>query len=128
MNRKRDSLRRLIWMIAALLIAGTSLICWTVHRTDRSMRKDLLQEARIVAQSVSLNQLQSLTGTTADLNTPVYLKLKKQLSAIKRANSRCRFAYIMGRKPDGQVFFFADNEPVGSQDEAPAGQIYGGIL
>jgi PAS domain S-box-containing protein len=124
MNRKRDSLRRLIWMIAALLIAGTSLICWTVHRTDRSMRKDLLQEARIVAQSVSLNQLQSLTGTTADLNTPVYLKLKKQLSAIKRANSRCRFAYIMGRKPDGQVFFFADNEPVGSQDEAPAGQIY----
>jgi signal transduction histidine kinase len=30
----------------------------------------------------------------------------------------------MGRRTDGAVFFFVDSEPVGSEDESPAGQIY----
>ena len=34
---------------------------------------------------------------------------------------------VLGRRADGSVFFFVDSEPVGSEDESPAGQVYGEI-
>jgi len=110
--------------ITALLISGALFTWWSVNRADHAMRDDLLQQANQVAPAITLRRLQALTGTVADLTTPDYLRLKEQLADGQKANPGCRFAYLMGRKPDGRVFFFVDNEPVGSEHESPAGQIY----
>jgi PAS domain S-box-containing protein len=123
MGLNKGSLQMTV-LLAAMLAVGVLFTWWIVHRTDRAMRDDLLQQARLVMKAVNLDRLQALTGTAADLNTPGYLRLKEQLAAVKKANTQCRFAYLMGRRPDGRVFFFVDNEPVGSQNESPAGQIY----
>ena len=111
-------------LVAFLLAAGTLLACLTVERADRSLRREFLRQARVVAQSVNVERIQTLSGTEADLDAPDYLRLKEQLAAAKEADSRCRFLYLMGRKPDGTMFFFVDNEPVGTAEESPAGQIY----
>lgn len=116
-----------LWYVATivlLLFLWVLFMRWTVNRADRAMRSDLLQQANLVAQAVNIKRLQALTGTVADVDTPNYMRLKEQLSAIKNANVSCRFIYFMGRKTDGRVFFFLDNEPVGSENEVSVGQIY----
>ena len=88
------------------------------------MRDELLARARLVASSVSMERVRSLSGTESDLGLPAYLRLKEQLASIHVANPKCCFVYLMGRRPDGVFFFYADSEPAGAEDESPAGQIY----
>lgn len=122
-NRDQQGKWKLVLLIA-LVTFGMLLVWWTTQWTDKRMRMNLLEQAGLVAHAVNFERLQALTGTAADWNTSGYLRLKEQLAAVKKANTRCRFTYLMGRRPDGRVFFFVDNEPVGSENESPAGQIY----
>jgi len=110
--------------VAVALVVATLFTVWCVHRADRQMREKLLDQTKLITQGVNLDHLKALTGTEADLDSPDYLHLKKQLADFKESYAKCRFIYLMGRKADGSVFFFVDNEPVGSKDEAPAGMIY----
>ncbi|MCL4190653.1 MAG: PAS domain S-box protein, partial [Thermoguttaceae bacterium] len=91
------------------------------------MRQDLLGQARLVAGAVNIEHVRALSGTEADLASPRYLRLKQQFAAVCAANPKCRFIYLMGRRADGTVFFFADSEPAGSEYESPPGQIYGEV-
>jgi hypothetical protein len=63
---------------------------WTVARDDREMRADLLQQARHVAQAVSIEHIQALSGTEADISSPVYHRLKALLAAGRSANPQSR--------------------------------------
>ena len=122
-------------LLLVLFFIGALTIGWLVQRADSQMREDLLRQTRVASMAVSLDRIKLLTGTEDDLKLPAYLSIKKQLDAIRRSNPKCRFAYLMGRKPavlstntvnqtGRQVFFFADSEPAGSEDESTAGQIY----
>ena len=119
----RTSWKRLAQLAALLLACAFALGGWVV-RADRGLREELLGQARLVAGAVNLDRIRNLTGTEADLDSPDYLRMKEQLAAARSANPQCRFLYLIGRRPDGPVFFFADSEPAGSADESPAGQIY----
>ena len=104
-----------------------AMIFWIARKTDHDMRADILAGAVKVAAALDREQIRALRGSSADLGTEPYLALKNQFEAIRAADSNCRFVYLMGRKPDGRVFFYVDNEPVGSEDESPAGEIYDDI-
>lgn len=91
---------------------------------DRNMRTDLLQQARLTAQSIDVERIRALSGTAADPEQPDYRRLKQQLLQLRQVYSDSRFLYLMGRQADGRIFFFADSEPIGSPDESPAGQLY----
>jgi len=115
---------RLTIVVLAALVAGI-LVTWsTAWSTSRKMRSHLLGNARIAAQTVGIGHVAALSGTAADMQSPDYLRLKNELTRVRRAVRDCRFVYLMGRKPDGTIFFYADSEPVGSKDESPAGQSY----
>jgi PAS domain S-box-containing protein len=109
---------------AIIFVAGAVGIWLLIVQTDRTMRKDLADRAKLVAESLNLEQVKALTGTEADLESAVYLRLKGHLASIRAAESQCHFVYLLGRKADGRVYFFVDSEPVDSEDESPAGQIY----
>ena len=111
-------------LVTAILIAGVLCTGWLAGRADYDLREDLLRQARLVAGAVNPDRVRTLTGTEADLESPEYLRLKEQLGAVRAANPQCRFVCLMGRKADGVVFFFVNSEPVGSEGESPAGQIY----
>jgi PAS domain S-box-containing protein len=110
--------------IGAVLIAGALFAWWMAARVDRELRADLLQQTRLVAQAVNVVRVQALSGTEADLDNPDYLRLKKQLAAVRSANPQCRFVYLMGRRADGAVFYFVDSESAGSKDYSPPGRVY----
>ncbi len=122
-------------LLTVLTAIGALFIWWLAIRTDQSMRKDLIERTRFAASSINVELIKALEGSEADLNSPEYIRLKNQLSSIKSANSECQFVYVMGVRTNqhntadsnqkgNQVFFYADNEPVGSEDESPPGQIF----
>lgn len=115
---------RVAALVFVVLFAGACATWWIVLRADREMRASLLLETRLMAQGVNIERIEALSGTEADLTNPVYLQLKEQLAATRASAPLCRFVYLLGRKPDGALFFFVDSEPADSKDCSPAGQVY----
>ena len=111
-------------LLVAILSAGALFTWWTVVRTDREMRAELLLQARLVAQAINIERVTALTATKADLNNPDYQRLKNQLTAVRSANPQCRFINLLSRKADGTVIFLVDSEPTDSKDYSPPGQVY----
>ena len=125
-EQERDPAQRtkFAFMLMLVLVSGIAYTWWTIGQADRSMRKVLLEQTQLVAQSISTDRLKELTGSEADWTSTHYLRLKEQLARTKETNDKCKFIYILGRRDDGSVYFIVDNEPVGSPDEAPAGLLY----
>ena len=119
--------KTLLGAVAVMLIV-TGLSFWvTTSKVDQRKREDLLQQARLVAQMICPAQIKDLSGGEADLTSPSYLHLKKQLMQARQANSKCRFFYILGRWEKSSrhtLFFYVDSEPEESKDYSPPGQIY----
>jgi signal transduction histidine kinase len=113
-------------IILAAIILTTGFVCArsAVRYTDRRMRDDLLAEACRVASSLRVERMRGLTGTEADVDSPVYQRIKKQLLLIRPAYPMCRFLYLTGVRDDGSVVFLADSEPPDSEDYSPPGQSY----
>lgn len=109
-----------------IFVVGVPFAWWTMARADREMREDLLQQTQLVTREVETGAVRELSGTGADISTFAYLRMKEHFAAIRSSNPHCRFVYLLGRKPDGRVFFFLDSERAGSKDESTAGQIYDG--
>jgi len=122
---KRSKAHR-VWLavLAIVVVVGGAVIWWLAARVDREMRGEQLGHARLAAMELDLQSIRDLTGTEADLEKLGYLRLKDRLALARDNNQSCRFTYLLGRREDGKVFFYADSEPAGSADESPAGQIY----
>ena len=110
--------------VVVLLGAGGLFTWWTAGRTDGQMRASLLGQTRMVAQAINAARIRSLTGSETDLAHPDYQRLKEQFAAICDANPRCRFVYLVGRRPGGELFLFVDNEPITSNVYVPPGEPY----
>ena len=114
----------LIIAIIAILASGMILTLWTVQREETLLRTDLLTKTRLVHGGISADHLTNLTGTDADLVSPEYQTLKEQLIQIRSTDPMIRFVYLLGKRPDGTIFFFTDSEPPESGDYSPPGQEY----
>ena len=114
------------WQIFAVLIlvAGAIMTLWSAYQQDASLRTDLLTETRLAELGIGNGQVTALSGSTADLTSPDYRALKAQLERIQSTTPQARFAYLMGQRPDGTIFFYADSESPASRDYSPPGQDY----
>ena len=114
------------WQVIALviLVIGAFLTVGSAQHQDQLLRTNLLTKTQIAQTGISPEQVASLTGSAADLASPEYLALKKQLERIRAADPDIRFAYLMGQKQDGTIILYADSEPLGSADYSPPGQVY----
>jgi len=114
------------WQLIAvcILIAGVILTVWSAQQQDQSMRNDLLIKTNIAKTGISTGQLESLTGSAADLASPEYLAVKTQLKKIRDTDQSLRFAYLIGQRQDGTIILYADSEPPESEDYSPPGQVY----
>jgi PAS domain S-box-containing protein len=121
------SLVRNRWLIIAIiviLISGMVLTIWTAQREDTQLRVELLTKTRLVESSTSTGNIQGLTGSSADLESPVYAALKERLIKIRSADPQVRFIYLMRQLKDGSIVFLVDSEPAESEDYSPPGQAY----
>ena len=116
------------WWVAAaaavVLLAGGLLAWWMIVQADFEMRADLLDRTQVVAQALNAPRLRSLAGAESDLDNVEYQRIKKQMSDMRSAIPQCRFLYLLGRNPLGEIFFFVDSEAADSADYSPPGQLY----
>lgn len=121
----KNVITRHAFLLAILLIlTGISTSWVTAYRTNQTMRRDILKQLEMVAPTINIERIKSLTGSEKDLQNPDYLRLKQLLSDLKEVNEKTRFIYLMRLEPDGRVIFLADNEPPDSEDYSAPGEIY----
>ncbi|WP_367360873.1 ATP-binding protein [Syntrophus sp. (in: bacteria)] len=118
-----DGAFRLLFALSVLTVIIVST-CLAMLRADRELRTDLLPQVAMIATAINPQRMTSLKGTAADLTSPDYLRIKAQLANIRRSNPRCRFLYLISRRPDGSIVFHVDSEPHTSRDCSPPGQVY----
>lgn len=123
-KKHTGSLIVVVGIIFATLMIGLSHTWWMVKATEQEMRDNLLERTKMVAKAINIENLETLSGNRSDLVKPEYQRLKNQLIILKEANPDIRFIYLMGTRSDGSVFFFIDNEPLGSPDYTDPGSPY----
>ncbi len=101
-------------MATALAAGGALYSLWTFRKTDRELRRNLLIQTRFIAMGMNPERITRLAGTEDDLKKPQYRQFKEQFVSLLRANHDIRDIYLLGRKPDGTVFFYINAEPFGS--------------
>lgn len=109
---------------SAVIVFGMTFSYWMASSEDTRMREELLIQARITREAMDLEKIARLQGSSADLDTPDYQQIKDQLSRMRSTNPEIRFIYLMGRRPDGVVYFFVDSESADSKDYSPPGQSF----
>ncbi len=107
-----------------LLIGGVAFLWWSMQKTDWTMRESLLNRTRLIAEAIDIDRIVRLSGDARDVAKPEYRRLKQQLAALRHMDPQCRFIYLAGCKSNGEIFFYADNEPPESEDYSPPGEVY----
>ncbi|MDD4539370.1 MAG: hypothetical protein PHT80_10180, partial [Lentisphaeria bacterium] len=111
-------------LIALILALALGYNCLAVLFYQRQMKQDMLTKARLIAAAVDANVVADFQGTATDMESPTFHRLLNQLIAIKNIYDDIRYIYIMGKNPDGSVFFYLDNTPVDDDDFDPPGLVY----
>ncbi len=104
--RFRSRLRRVVLAVTLLGFLLTALVVW---RAWSGMREQLEQQARLSAMSVNTEHLIGLNGDADDENIPLYRALTKQLTDLCAEDTSLSRASLVGRRPDGKWFYFADS-------------------
>jgi len=120
----RSLKRRVVILFFIILVGGIVLTVYSVHLKDSAFRDELLADMRLIKAGINPVAVTTLTGSDADLSSPVYQALKEQMADIRAADPLIRSAYLIGRHPDGTYFLFVDSEPINSQEYSPPGQVY----
>jgi PAS domain S-box-containing protein len=109
------------FMFVVFFVAAVPVI---IVISDRQHRQRFAEDAMILSASIDPSLVRNLSGSEDDLDSDIYRELKKELTRISGVSGRYRFAYLMGKKEDGTVFFYADSEPEGTDDESLPGESY----
>jgi len=112
-------------LFAVFVIGFMILVSWLVaNHTEQELRNILLLQTKIGANSIQVDQVKSLSGTSSDLKSADYHRLKRQFANMLKANSNLRFVYLMGMNEKGSIFFYVDDKPEGDEEESAPGSLY----
>jgi hypothetical protein len=62
---------------------GLAGMWWVAPTTDKNMRTELLEQARIAARALAVDNISALSGSEQDLTASDYQRLKAQLAAMR---------------------------------------------
>ena len=108
-----------------VLCLGLAAGAWGYHEEWIVKRRDLIAETTKCALAFDAAELRDLTGTRADLGSPIYARIKERLMRLRLSQPTARFLYILRRDSvTGTVTFLADSEPETSKDLSFPGDAY----
>ena len=101
------------------------VMSWYVaRRAEQDMRNELRTQTVFGANSIDINHVKALSGTSADLKSINYLSLKRQFSSMMKSDEDFHFIYLMGLNSHGKLFFYVDDRPDGTKECSPPGSMY----
>lgn len=111
-------------VIILILLAGGIVTFLTGRFAAQVERESLAHRAATIAASIDQTSLDTLVGGDVDLDNFSYITLKNAFVRIVDANDDIIFVYALGRRLDGQIFFYGDSEPSDSEDYSAPGDVY----
>ncbi len=97
---------------------------WAYQQELNAKRRHLMAETIKCAQAFDVAELRELTGSLADLQSPVYIRVKERLARLHQAQAEARFLTLLRYIPSsGQVVFLADSGREPKKFSTP-GQVY----
>ncbi len=104
-----------------ILLAGALYSIWAARDRDRRNRDLYLHRTLQVAAAINPAAVMALKGDSGDLLLPEYHRLRDELRAIGRAFPELRAIYLVGRRDNGECFYFLDNRSDEAPDHCPPG-------
>lgn len=92
---------------------------WTSLHTDRQMREELLLQLRLAAMAFDTESLLSLPETPGRERHPVQQQFLERMTLLHHIHPQYASIYLMGRKVNGDIFFFLESTADSDQCEAP---------
>lgn len=111
-------------LVSILVVTGLACSAYVYHQVDRTNRIHAIERANTLAQALPVQEVAALAGTPDDAASPAYQDLKSLLMRVRSVNPGVRFIYLIGRAPDGHLFFYVDSEDPSSPDYSPPGESY----
>ena len=110
---------------AVILVLGLLAGRWGWNQERDKAVAALLQRAESATAAFTSAETVQLSGTAADLDSPVYAAVKQRLQRIRLADPDVRFLYLFRFQPEsGRVIFLADSEPSDSTEISLPGEDY----
>jgi PAS domain S-box-containing protein len=115
-----------IAFISALIVVAGAVTGWFGYRRAASrILAALVDDATRCAAAIEPANLRELTGSRADLPSPLYANLKRRLMRLKAVNPQVRFVYVFRFIPEtGKVLYLGDSATSGAKDESLPGDEY----
>ncbi len=110
--------------IIVTLLVGILTSIFIFHKIDTSNRNLLIYRTDTIAKAIDVKDIEALKGDESDLDRPEYKKIKSALTSFRAVNPDSRFVYVVGKRPTGVIFFYADSEDPESEDYSPPGEVY----
>ena len=110
-----------------MLVLGLGLAAgaWTYRQEAIAKRRTLIAETAKCALAFDAEEVCMLTGTRADLQSPVYARIKARLMRLRATQPAARFLYILRCAPlSGHPVLLVDSEPEMSRDVSLPGEPY----
>ena len=113
-----------VLFLLTIFVIGLIQTWFTWGYIKDRLSDEALEQARIIARSINVEDIQKLSGNSGDLIKYEYISIRSKLQRIREGHSSCRFLYLMDRKADGSVIFLLDSQQEGSKDAVTPGLIY----
>jgi PAS domain S-box-containing protein len=108
-----------------LALAGVAVGAWTYQARNATMRRELLEDARLSAVAFDAAELSALDARQEDISNPIYSAVKDRLRRLKTADPRVRHVYIIrSQARTGRTVMLADSAEAGAKRELPPGSEY----
>lgn len=110
-------------IILLTAVTGVAVVFLTGQYMDGRHRQDLLNTARLIAESVSDMSASGLTHSADDLKNPYWQAIRDRLVRMQRIDPELAWIYIM-KIDQGKIYFLWDTTPEDSPDFAVPGTVY----
>lgn len=115
----------LVWPTLVLLMGlglGWQAAEQRARRADASLRENLLQQAESIAKAIKPEWIHRLSFTAADRGTPVFERLREQMTAYGRTIQQRSIYSVAWR--DGLLVFGPENLATNDPQASPPGTVY----
>lgn len=113
--------------IAVVIVLGWIVTEAGARKADGDERAHVLKTAALVASAIDPSMVASLNAEPSDKDLDEFSRLKTILTQFGDSQPDIRYLYIMGKNPEGKVFFYVDSCPtrlIESSTFAEPGEIY----
>ncbi len=123
--QKKSRLEKIgVFLFFFFIIVGILTGFLFARLTTARLKAALQVKAMTLASFINPNDLLSLNGDLSDINNPKYKELKSRLIEANSYDGEIRSMYVLGKKPDGQLFYYADSKTSVLGNYSIPGQIY----